>query len=203
MARYGLVIDLRKCQGCRTCEVSCKMAHTTPKGVSYLKVDTKEIGTYPDTKLEYTHLQCQHCAKAPCVGVCPTGALTKDANNGIVSADSAKCIGCRQCMGACPYDARTFVEKVVPYFVEVAQSPYDRSARAKHEPGKVEACDLCRDRLAGGKEPACVAECPWYARYFGDLSDPKGKVASLIAERKGEQRQQKGTDPSIYYLPKG
>jgi molybdopterin-containing oxidoreductase family iron-sulfur binding subunit len=177
------------------------MQNHTPKGIKYLQVGVKEVGAFPHTTLDYAHSQCQHCLNPACVPVCPTGALTKDAETGIVSVDLETCIGCRTCEMACPYGARRFIEKVETYYDDVALSPWDGVAQAAHAAMKVEACNLCKDRVAGGAEPACVAECPWFARTFGDLDDPKSEVAMLIAREHAVQRD-KGTDPSLFYVMK-
>jgi dimethyl sulfoxide reductase iron-sulfur subunit len=200
MARLGIVIDLRKCQGCGTCEVACKFANNTPPGVSRIKVVKKELGKYPNVSELYQPVQCMHCAKAPCVEQCPTGASHREAN-GIVSVDSNKCIGCRTCEKACPYGARTYIDTVRSYFID-QKSPFDQAAAASHKIGVETSCNMCRDLVAAGQEPQCVARCPEFARFFGDLSDSQSAVSRLIALRHGEQLAvHLGTDPSIYYLP--
>lgn len=138
---------------------------------------------------------------SPCIKACPTGASNRAAN-GIVSVDYAKCIGCKTCETACPYGARTFIDKVRSYYEDVANSPYDKAARACFKVNAETSCNLCSELVAKGQEPACVAKCPEFARYFGDLNDPNSMVSKLIAQRKGIQLQANlGTDPSIYYLP--
>jgi Fe-S-cluster-containing dehydrogenase component len=201
MPRYGIVIDLRKCQGCKTCQVACKFAHHTPQGVSLIKVKKGERGTYPNVTVDFSTMQCMHCGNAPCVDVCPTGATFQD-SNGVVDIHRDQCMGCRYCVIACPYGARTFVEKVTPYYAIVKESPFDQIAKEQHQAGVVEKCDMCRPRVAAGQEPACVAACPVIARYFGDLDDPNSEVRKLIAQRHGFQLlAETGTDPSVYYLP--
>lgn len=201
MARYGIVVDLKKCQGCGACEVNCKITHNTPQGVFWIKVKKAEVGKYPNVSELYEPHQCMHCAKAPCVQVCPTGASKRDAN-GIVSVAYDQCIGCRTCETACPYGARTFVDKVRPYYADLSNSPFDRTAAARYRVGVEQKCDMCRDLVAQGQEPVCVARCPEFARYFGNLDDPNSTVSKLIALRHGYQlAAHLGTDPSIYYLP--
>jgi Fe-S-cluster-containing dehydrogenase component len=200
MARYGIVVDLKRCQGCGACEVACKLANNTPQGISWIKVIKKEVGKYPSVSEFYQPVQCNHCAKAPCIPVCPTGANSRAAN-GIVSVDYAKCIGCQACEKACPYGARTLVDKVRPYYADVANSPYDQAAAARYKVNVETSCNMCSALVAKGQEPACVAKCPEFARYFGDLDDPTSVVSKLIAQRKGTQLQANlGTDPSVYYV---
>ena len=207
MTRYGLVIDLSRCIGCNACSVACKAENFTPPGVMWSKVTSSETGSYPNVKLTHQPLQCQHCANAPCVKVCPVGATTKRAD-GIVLVDYNKCIGCRYCIVACPYGARTFVPSIGLYYPGQGATPYETFVPSgpkmaqPHRAGAVEKCTLCVQRVDQGEDPACVQTCPAHARYFGDLSDPNSMVSNLIAKKGGFQLlPELGTDPSIYYLP--
>ena len=200
MARYGMVIDTRKCLGCSACTLACKVENGTPRGVFWNKVLQREIGKWPNANREFLAMPCMHCKNAPCVQVCPTGASYKRAD-GIVAVDYDKCMGCRYCETACPYGARTFVAAIRGYF-EQGLTPYEQVMFAKHQAGVEEKCNFCMDRIAKGEEPACVATCPAYARFFGDLDDPNSVVSKLIGERHGYQLlPELGTDPSVYYLP--
>ena len=200
MARYGMVIDTRKCLGCSACTLACKVENGTPRGVFWNKVLQREIGKWPNANREFLAMPCMHCNHPPCVEVCPTGASYKRAD-GIVAVDYDKCMGCRYCETACPYGARTFVAAIRGYF-EQGLTPYEQVMFAKHQVGVEEKCNFCMDRIAKGQEPACVATCPAYARFFGDLDDPNSVVSKLIGERHGYQLlPELGTDPSVYYLP--
>ncbi len=201
MTRYGMVIDLGRCLACGACSLACKSENGTPPGVLWSKVMIRETGKFPATRRTALPTQCMHCAKAPCVTVCPTGATTKRAD-GIVLVDYAKCIGCKLCESACPYGARTFVQAIKPYYEKYGFTPYETLMYAKHKAGVEEKCTFCVDRIAQGKDPACVTTCPAYARTFGDLDDPKSEVAKLVAQGKTYQLlPEQGTNPSIYYLP--
>jgi len=198
--RYGMVIDLKMCTACHACAMACKAEHGTPPGMWWSKVLPKEIGKYPNARIVYTPVLCMHCQKAPCVDVCPTGASHKRAD-GIVVVDYDKCMGCGYCRVACPYDARTFVEKIEPYYPEFGFTPYEDLMYQEHQAGVAEKCDFCVERVEKGEQPACVATCPAYARHFGDLDDPNSEVSKLIAERHGYQLlPELGTEPSVYYL---
>jgi molybdopterin-containing oxidoreductase family iron-sulfur binding subunit len=134
------------------------------------------------------------------VDVCPTGASFKRAD-GIVVVDYDKCMGCGYCRVACPYDARSFIEKIEPYYPEFGFTPYEELMYQKHQTGVAEKCNFCAERVARGEEPACVGTCIAYARHFGDLDDPNSEVSKLIAERHGYQLlPELGTEPSVYYL---
>ena len=201
MARYAMVIDQKRCIGCHACAMACKQENGTSDGVWWSKVRVQETGRFPNTGLTFTPMLCMHCQNAPCVEVCPTGASFKRAD-GIVLVNYDACIGCRYCEAACPYGARTFMEQLKPYYPGRGLTPYEQVMQKKHQQGVVEKCNFCLERFNVGKEPACVATCPAYARHFGDLDDPNSEVSKLIARRHGYQLMPElGTNPSVYYLP--
>lgn len=205
MARKGMVIDLKKCVGCQSCTSMCKLENFTPPGVFFTRVLTKEYGKYPAVRKEFWPVLCNHCADPACVSVCPTGASAKR-DDGIVTVDAKKCIGCRYCMIACPYRVRFYLPPGKDgrrhYFKE-GPTPYELYGEKvkDYQPGTVIKCDLCVSRQEKGLQPACVATCSSKARYFGDLDDPDSEVSRLIAAKGGFQLlPEKGTDPSVYYL---
>ena len=200
--RYGMVIDLRKCVGCNACSLACRQEHGTPPGILYSRVLNREVGTYPNTRFEVLPLQCMHCDNAPCEKVCPTKA-TYIADNGIVKVDAAKCIGCKLCIGACPYGARFFNDSASKeYFPGQGKTAYETVKAGAHVKDTVEKCSFCAERVEAGQEPACVQSCTGKARYFGDLDDRNSEVVKLIAEFGGKTLQAElGTKPKVYYLP--
>jgi len=142
-----------------------------------------------------------HCADAPCVEVCPTGA-SYQREDGIVLIDQDKCIGCRYCMVACPYNARYFdFGGNETYFPEMELTPLETARQEGRAAGTVSKCTMCVDRIDAGEEPACVATCPTYARIFGDLDDPESEVSKLIAEHGATPlHPELGTNPSVFYI---
>ncbi|MBZ0133889.1 MAG: 4Fe-4S dicluster domain-containing protein [Rhodocyclaceae bacterium] len=195
-----MVIDLRRCIGCYGCQLSCKAENGTPPGVFFARVLKQEEGQYPTVRQLFLPVLCNHCEDAPCVDVCPTGASFKW-EDGIVDIDADKCVGCRTCMMACPYDNRYFNDQQQHYF-EQGSTLYEQARTARHQTEVVMKCNFCRDRVRVGKQPACVANCPTVARYFGDLDDPNSEVSRLIKERGGfPLHPELGTRPSVYYLP--
>ena len=199
--RYGMVLDVSRCVGCNACSVACKQENATPPGVLYSRVLAIESGEYPNTRLSFRPILCMHCEEPACAAVCPTGATHK-LENGIVVVDADKCIGCRYCMAACPYNARYFNFQESPgYFPGMQLTAYEQVKGGSHPVGVVEKCNFCLDRVEAGDVPACVATCPAGARFFGDLDDPNSEVSRLLAAHKGEQLfPELGTNPSVYYI---
>jgi len=176
---YGFVMLVYRCIDCKACQVACWAENAVPLGKSRNWI-TKDgyNGTFPNLNVDYLPGNCMHCANAPCVSVCPTGASYKR-EDGLVLVNNSKCIGCKYCMVACPYNARFFHPEE-----EVADK-----------------CTMCSHRVAKGLEPACVATCVGGARVFGDLNDPKSKVSQLLRKHKHEVLlPQQGTKPSIHYI---
>ncbi|MCC7082219.1 MAG: 4Fe-4S dicluster domain-containing protein [Burkholderiales bacterium] len=198
--RWGMVIDLKRCIGCYACQLSCKAEHGTPPGVFYARVLKQEEGTYPTVRQVFLPVLCNHCEEAPCVEACPTGASFKW-EDGVVDIDHDKCVGCKSCMMACPYDNRYFNDQPQQYYPQ-GLTDYERVRMTRHTTGVVMKCNFCRERRAESKLPACVANCPTVARIFGDLDDPNSEVSRLIKERGGfTLHPELGTKPSVYYLP--
>jgi len=197
MKRYGMLIDLGICISCNACTMACKAEHGTQPGVFFSKVLEKESGKYPKVTRLFVPVLCNHCADAPCEYACPTGA-TYFGKDGIVLIDYSKCIGCRACISACPYDARTYIDKERFYFPNV-RIPYDRNELSGLS-GIVQKCTFCSTRLEKGEEPACVEACPTSCRIFGDLNDPESEICQSINKQNAfRMLQELGTDPSVYY----
>ena len=199
--RYGMVIDLKRCIGCQSCTAACKVKNGMPPGLFLSKVLVSESGTYPAAKVNYLPVLCNHCGDAACATVCPVGATYKR-TDGIIAVDADKCIGCRYCMVACPYGARQFVASTSgEFYPGKGQTPYEKTVVASKQTGVVTKCDFCADRLAEGREPACVQTCPAFARIFGDMDDPNSEASRLLAARSGRVlKPESGTEPNVYYV---
>ncbi len=177
--RWGMLIDTSKCaDGCDACVTACVTEHglteeSTPetKAQWIRKVGLRDKQT---GKVHSLPMLCQHCESPPCVDVCPTGASFKRAD-GIVLVDKHICIGCRYCMMACPYKARSFIHETLEN-----QKPY--SPRGK---GTVESCTMCVHRVDDGKQPACVDACSkdgHKAMLFGDMNDANSDLSKKLKE---------------------
>ncbi len=176
--KYGFVIDNRKCIGCHACTTACKSEHDVPVGVNRTWVKQVEKGEFPDTRRLFSVMRCNHCTDAPCVEICPTESLyiRKD---GIVDFDKDRCIGCKSCMQACPYDA-LYIDP-------------ETSTAAK--------CNYCAHRIDVGLEPACVNVCPEHAIISGDMEDETTEIAQLLARQAVNVRKpEKGTQPNLFYI---
>ncbi len=195
--RWGLLIDVSKCaDGCTKCVTACQ-AENGWRDTGHPETDAQWIRklTVKDPKNGATlslPMMCQHCANPPCVDVCPTGASFKRAD-GIVLVDKHTCIGCRYCMMACPYKARSFVHEPLE----------DQKAHAPRGKGTVESCTLCVHRVDEGRIPACVEACDDTAggvMLFGDLNDRSSEIFKRVAAyRTTRIRADLGCDPGIYY----
>jgi Fe-S-cluster-containing dehydrogenase component len=205
MARYGMVVDLKRCYGCYACVMACKVKNHTPPGVFWARLLKGERGEFPNTMRQSLPVLCMQCEDPSCQEVCPTGA-THTLDNGIVVVDSDKCMGCKYCMMACPYGARYSVDSWESYFPDgLPLSEYEEFAKKYWEEhsgnGVATKCDFCRDKLEVDEKPACVMACPANARIIGDLDDPKSEVSILIRQQRGTQlNPELGNNPKVYYL---
>jgi Fe-S-cluster-containing dehydrogenase component len=200
MVRWGMVIDLRRCIGCQACTVACKAENLTPQGVSWHRVLKIENGKYPKVSRLFLSLPCMHCEDPPCVAFCPTGASYRRPD-GIVMIDYDKCIGCKYCIPACPYGARTYVDTIKPYFANAGLSQIERYRKGEHRAGVVEKCTFCVQRVDNGLEPACVQTCPPKAMFFGDLDDPQSEVSTMLKDANVKKLlPESGTNPSVRYI---
>ena len=177
MARYGMLINTKKCVGCYACRLACQAKNHLEPGESFIKFHELETGTYPNVYNEIVPTQCQHCEDAPCAAVCPTGAAYIGAD-GIVGVDEGRCIGCKYCMAACPYQARIVQEST----------------------GVVEKCRFCWENGEPGNPPACVGTCISGARVFGDLDDPESDISKAIAQYHAQPLASNLTASKIYYV---
>lgn len=201
MARYGMLIDLRRCVGCFACVMACKAEHTTPKGVTWNRVIVEEKGEYPEARMTFKPVLCNHCSNPPCLKVCPTGATSKRPD-GIVTVNAKKCIGCQYCVVACPYQARSFNKSSEGYFPKYGLTPLEQQGYNQHLKGTPGKCVFCYERVDQGMDPACVICCPGRARIFGDLDDPQSEISSLLKVNETYQLlKNQGTGPSVYYIP--
>jgi len=224
MPRWGMVIDLDRCSGCRACVVACKQENNvapstqeqaeSSRMISWINVITVVEGDYPDTKLRLLPMLCQQCQNPPCVRVCPVGA-TQKSSQGIVGQIYPRCIGCRYCASACPYQVKYFnwFKPSWPRDFEHSLNP-DVSVRPK---GVIEKCTFCVQRLQRARDeaafegrkvrsegeyiPACVESCPAKAMYFGDLDDRTTEVAQLARDSRAFRvMDELGTVPNVIYL---
>ncbi len=157
--QWAMIIDLNRCTGCQSCVIACKAQNKTAPGKFNTRIITEEEGTYPQSRILFTPVQCNQCEDPPCVAACPEHA-TFQLPNGIVVTDWNKCTSKGDCVPACPYEAR---------FLDPRHG------------GKSDKCDFCINRLNQGLMPACVEACSEKARLFGDMKNPQGEFAEYLA----------------------
>jgi len=201
--RWGMLIDTNKCDnGCTGCVDACQQENGWGSGSSDEQLSNELQRAQWIRKVKVTNkatgytrtlpMMCQHCENPPCVDVCPTGASFQRAD-GIALVDKHICIGCRYCMMACPYKARSFVHETLT----------DQRSYAPRGRGTVESCTLCVHRVDDGREPACVEACSSafsQAIVFGDLNDPESKISKELARHGGIQiRADLGLNPAVHY----
>ena len=211
MAKWGMVIELGRCIGCRSCTVACKEANGVPQHALRQVLD---LGLVEDScgQRFFLAIQCNHCQDPPCLAVCPTGATFKR-DDGIVAIDGARCMGCGYCIVACPYRARTIVHAEAGF----GRVDHDPAERGKVRTGICLKCDFCATRIDEGMRkglrpgldpeatPACVTTCSAGALSFGDLDNPESEVSRKIGGKATVRLQEDlGTGPSIHYsVPSG
>jgi molybdopterin-containing oxidoreductase family iron-sulfur binding subunit len=209
--RWLMVIDTRKCVGCHACTVACIAENKLPPGVVYRPVITETQGKYPRQITRFFPRPCMQCDNPSCVSVCPVRATWKR-QDGVVIVDYDRCIGCRYCLTACPYGARTsdfgnYYTEHTPEIQSYEKQPsneYNKSwdRHGNHSPvGNARKCHFCLHRLEQGLLPQCVSTCVGRANYFGDANDATSLVAQMAkSANQIKLLEEKGTRPTVIYL---
>lgn len=219
--RYGMVVDTRRCVGCKACMVACKAENKTPPGVAYNVVTAEPLEGAITDKPVFMTKPCFHCEQPPCTRACPVSATYKREVDGIVVVDYDRCIGCRYCIAACPYGARSFdfgenypaVEDSTDWATVPSPEMNQFRRRNPHKEqspvGNVRKCTFClhlqdengKYDKAAGRWPSCAKTCPGHAIHFGDFMDPEDEVVRLLKERNFVRlKEDWGTEPNVYYL---
>jgi Fe-S-cluster-containing dehydrogenase component len=209
--QWTMIIDLAKCDGCQSqgtppqCTTACIEGHFAPQPMEWIQVYEAELA---GSGTQFIPTPCQQCENPPCVKVCPVGA-TFSTPEGTVLIDQDRCIGCRICMAACPYDRRFFNWGSPPIPPEAALADYTPEQQAPASRGTVMKCDFCPEMVRGGTLPFCVQACPNDAIWYGDFEEDVAtngrqivKATQLISENSGYRlKEHLGTQPRVYYLP--
>jgi molybdopterin-containing oxidoreductase family iron-sulfur binding subunit len=212
---FGYALNLSVCIGCRKCAEAChhENNHDRRTNNSYIRVFEMEQGSLdfengdasyehavPQQGKYYLPVQCQQCANAPCVKVCPVQATWQEPD-GIIAVDYDWCIGCRYCEAACPYHARRFnwtAPEVPADEINPDQSYLSNRIRPQ---GVVEKCTFCLHRTREGRQPACLEACPTGARVFGNLRDPNSEIRWVLENKRVfVLKEELGTQPRFFYF---
>jgi len=218
--QFGYALNLTRCIGCRKCAHACQAENNQSRddnddiSMSYIRVlemnkgainlETSTVYYDPETVPQkgkyYMPVQCHQCEESPCTKVCPVKATWQE-KDGVVVVDYNWCIGCRDCMAACPYDARRFNYKkptINPEAINPNQNYLSNRIRPK---GVVEKCTFCLQRTRAGKYPACLEVCPTGARVFGNVLDPDSEINYVLNNKRVYVlKEEVGTVPRFYYF---
>lgn len=211
LRRWAMAIDLRRCDGCQgineppQCSRACIEGHYAPEPMEWIECFEHEL---PGGGTQFVPTPCQQCQNTPCVNVCPVAA-TFTTPEGVVLIDQQRCIGCRMCMAACPYDRRFFNWAEPPLPPEAQFVKYDPEHQIGAKRGTVMKCDFCPDLARAGKLPYCVQGCETNAIYYGDLEEDIAtngedvvKLSLFLSENSAYRlKEDLGTKPRVYYIP--
>jgi len=209
--QWTMIIDLRRCDGCQSqgtpprCTTACIEGHLVPEPMEWIQVFEQEL---PGGGTQFLPAPCLQCQNPPCVNVCPVGA-TFSTPEGIVLIDQDRCIGCRICMAACPYDRRFFNWADPPIQPEALLADYSPDHQIPATKGTVMKCDMCPDLARAGTLPYCAQACPNNAIYYGDLEEDIATngvdmvpVSRFLSENHAYQlKEHLGTKPRVYHVP--
>jgi Fe-S-cluster-containing dehydrogenase component len=211
LRRWAMVIDLRYCDGCQSvgkppqCTEACIQGHYAPEPMEWMQVYENPL---PGGGSQFIPTPCQQCQNAPCVNVCPVGA-TFATPEGVVLIDQERCIGCRLCMAACPYDRRFFNWGVPALPPETQFMQYSPEHQSPAIAGTVMKCDFCPDMARAGRLPYCAQGCPNHAIYYGDLEEDVATngeqvvtLSRFLAENSSYRlKENLGTEPRVHFIP--
>jgi molybdopterin-containing oxidoreductase family iron-sulfur binding subunit len=209
--QWTMIIDLRRCDGCQSvdkppqCTAACIQGHFAPEPMEWIQVFEADL---PGGGTQFIPTPCQQCQNPPCVNVCPVGA-TFSTPEGTVLIDQDRCIGCRICMAACPYDRRFFNWGEPPMPEEAKLAPYEVEHQVPARKGTVMKCDFCPDMMRADVLPYCIQGCPNDAIYYGDLEEDIATngaeivaASRFLSENEAYRlREDLKTDPRAYYIP--
>ena len=224
--QWAMVIDLDRCTGCEACVVACRVENNIPtvgpaeaakgRSINWIRVERYFEGEYPDVKVKFMPVLCQHCEEAPCEPVCPVYA-TYRTDEGLNAQIYNRCVGTRYCANNCPYTVRFF-----NFFDPVWDAPLEKALNPEvtvRTRGVMEKCTFCIQRIHKGEDkakdegravrdgdvvPACVQTCQTKAMYFGNIADPESEVSRLSKSNRATRLlEDLGTKPRVIYLNKG